>query len=362
MSPSVTILFIVLSSLIFTSADFVPRLMISDYSDVEVSRVGLGTLHLGDKCTGITDAKEVNEWILYAVDDLGITLFDLADVYPVKCGNSGDSATLFGQALAMTPGLRERLTLIAKMDIIFPSTIDTTPTYLTQQVDWFLQVLQTTYLDIVLLHYGNAYMDADAVANLFYNLKVQGKVLNFGVSNHYPSKFDLLQSKLESYRNIEDDNSVDPSLIAVEFECSVWNPSYLNYDSALVDHAYQKGIHPLAWGALGGDPTGGFNRLFLRKGKRQTKIRSKLSEIGKELGIEGEDTVALLWLLSHPSRMIPLLGTTSTDRLSSQVKAFQYLGNMTNAQWWSIGSAAGLCPLGDSQCNYNEYNPNIPDL
>ena len=341
---------------VFSSAEVVPRLMISDDSNVEVSRVGLGTLHLGDKCTGITDAKQVNEWITYALEELGITLFDLSDVYPVKCGNSGDSAILFGEALALTPGLRERLTLVAKMDIVFPSAIDTSVEYLTQKVDWFLEVLGTTYLDIMLLHYSNSYLDAEAVAGLFADLKAQGKVMNFGVSNHYPSKFELLEAKLNKVTN------GDISLIATEFECSVWNPSYLNYNSGLVDHSYKKGIHPLAWSALGGDPTGGFNRLFVRKGKRQTKIRSQLSSVGKELKIDAEDTVALLWLLSHPARLIPLLGTTNIDRLTSQVNAFQYLGNMTNAQWWSIGSAVGLCPLGDSQCNYAEYNPNIPDL
>ena len=242
------------------------------------------------------------------------------------------------------------------MDIIFPSAIDTSVEYLTQQVDWFLQVLGTNYLDIMLLHYSNAYLDAEAVASLFSDLKAQGKVKNFGVSNHYPSKFELLETKLNKVTD------GDISLIATEFECSVWNPSYLNYDSGHVDHSYKKGIHPLAWGALGGDPTGGFNRLFVRKGKRQTKIMAQLNSVGNELKIEEKDTVALLWLLSHPARLIPLLGTTNIDRLSSQVKAFQYLGNMTNSQWWSIGSAAGLCPLGDSQCNYADYNPNIPDL
>jgi predicted oxidoreductase len=335
--------------------EVVPRLAIQDDSDVIVSRVGMGTLHLGDKISGLTDIKAINEWILYAVDELGITLFDLANVYPVKGGQQGDSAILFGQALAMTPGLRERITIVAKMDIIFPNAIDTTVDYLTQQVNWFLEVLGTNYLDIMLLHYSNANLDAMTVAQLFADLKAQGKVKNFGVSNHYPSKFDLLTSKLNKVTN------GDIQLIAAEFECSVWNPSYLNYDSELVDHVYSKGIHALAWGPLGGDPTGGLNRLFVRKGSRQTKIRHQLRSVGKELGIEEEDTVALLWLLSHPSGIIPLLGTTNTNRLSSQVKAFQYLGNMTNSQWWSIGSAGGLCALGDSQCNYNEYNPNIPD-
>ena len=60
-------------------------------------------------------------------------------------------------------------------------------------------------------------------------------------------------------------------------------------------------------------------------------------------------------LLSHPARFIPLLGTTNSDRLTTYMTAFQYVGQMSVDQWWSIAGAGGLCPLGDSQCNYSEY-------
>jgi len=42
-----------------------------------VSRVGLGTLHLGDDISGISDPVEINRWILNGLN-LGINLFDLA--------------------------------------------------------------------------------------------------------------------------------------------------------------------------------------------------------------------------------------------------------------------------------------------
>lgn len=333
------------------SASTVPTLAICDNGDCPVvSRVGMGTLHLGDSISGISDVSKINSWILNAYNN-GITLFDLADVYPVKGGESGSSATLFGQALAMTPGLRQNLTLVAKMDIIFPSSIDTSTEHLTDTLNWFLSALQTSYIDILLLHYSNSFMDATAVASLFMQWKSEGKVRNFGVSNHYPSKFDLLQAKLD----LVSKGSI--KLVTTEFECSVWNPGYMNYNSSLLDHAYTNGLHVLAWGALAGDPLGGLNRLFVRKGERQRKILSALEDVGSQLGIEDESAVALLWLLSHPSGIIPLLGTTNNGRLNTQLTAFQFLGKMTTEQWWSIGNAGGLCPLGDSQCNYTQYMP-----
>jgi len=329
----------------------VPSLKICDSGDCPtVSRIGMGTLHIGDSISGISDVNEISAWILNAYNQ-GITLFDLADVYPVKGGDSGTSAELFGQALALTPGLRENITIVAKMDIIFPSTIDTSTDHLTTTLNWFLSSLQTTYIDILLLHYSNSYMDATAVSSLFLQFKSEGKVRYFGVSNHYPSKFDLLQSKLDEV------SKGTIKLVTTEFECSVWNPGYMNYNNSVLDHSYMKGLHVLAWGALAGDPLGGLNRLFVRKGERQRKILSALSDVGDQLGISDDSVVALLWLLSHPSGIIPLLGTTNNARLNMELTAFQYLGKMTTAQWWTIGSAGGLCPLGDSQCNYSAYMP-----
>ena len=101
----------------------------------------------------------------------------------------------------------------------------------------------TSYLDLVLLHYSNALLDATAVAELFTSLKVDGVVRHFGVSNHSPSKFNLLQKKLD---RVSAGVSGGPiKLVTHEFEASVWNPSYLNYDSAVADHAYENELHPL---------------------------------------------------------------------------------------------------------------------
>lgn len=91
------------------NAQIVPQVALCDYVGCPlVSRIGLGTLHLGDSVSGISKVEDINSWISSAVN-IGINLFDLADVYPVKGGDAGDSATLFGQALEMTPGLREKI-------------------------------------------------------------------------------------------------------------------------------------------------------------------------------------------------------------------------------------------------------------
>lgn len=98
------------------------------------------------------------------------------------------------------------------------------------------------------------------------------------------------------------------------------------------------------------------------------------------MAIADPTVVALAWLLEHPLKFIPLLGTTNLQHLRAQVinsglifarlaiiaacsdlcaqvTAFQHEGRMSNEQWWKIGGKGGLCALGDSQCNYAEYMP-----
>ena len=264
----------------------------------------------------------------------------------MKGGTNGDAAILLGQAMALTPGLREKFTIVAKMDIIFPKTIDTSADYLNQQLNWFLASLQTSYVDVVLLHYPNSFMDADQVAATFHDFQSSGKVLHFGTSNHYPAHRKALQSRMNNY---------NMSLVTNEIEVSVWNPSYLNYNSNLIDDAYMNGYRVLAWSSLGGDPIGGLNRLFDRHGTRQLKMHTVLKQAGADLGEDEETVVALAWVLAHPSGIIPLIGTTKVDRVNTLMRALDVAPKYTSEIWWDIGKAGGLCPLADSECNYSEY-------
>jgi len=321
-----------------------------DYSCPTVSRIGLGTLHIGDVIGGIFNPVKINEWLRTGLAN-GITLLDTSDVYPVKGGVSGTSAELIGKAMRLTPGLREKFVIVSKIDIIFPSTIDTSYAYLEEKVHWFLGALQTSYLDILLLHYPNSFMNATEVSQLFVDLKASGKVRHFGVSNHYPSHMELLQTKLSQVSN----NKI--RLVTNEIEISVWNPSYLNYDQSLVDDAYKNGYHNLAWSSLAGNPTGGFNRLFQLQGARQTKILKAVNDVGTQLNITDAPKLSLAWVLSHPSGIIPLIGTTKVDRVNSLTSNILDLTKrITTAQWWTIGKAGGLCPLAVTECDYAKYH------
>ncbi len=134
--------------------------------------------------------------------ELGISTVDHADIY----GNYSCEA-LFGEALALEPSIREQIEIVTKCDIKlcseqFPSRkinhYDTGKAHIVESVNNSLSRLQVENIDVLLIHRPDVLMDADEVAEAFAELKQQGKVNHFGVSNFSSSQFDLLQSRLEA--------------------------------------------------------------------------------------------------------------------------------------------------------------------
>lgn len=97
------------ASHIAATAAVVPRCKMGGPAGLDVSCIALGTLHLNEVGT-----PEAALAIIQNALSLGITTFDLSDVY-------GMMPQLFGSAIQLSPGLREQIQVVAKMDILFPS-------------------------------------------------------------------------------------------------------------------------------------------------------------------------------------------------------------------------------------------------
>ena len=88
---------------------------------------------------------------------------------------------------------------------------------------------------------------------------------------------------------------------------------------------------PMAWGPLGG------GRLFRADGEQAVRLRKELGQIGKALGAT-LDQVALAWLLKHPARIVPILGTGKADRVRNAVQAERL--DLSREQWFRIWVAS----------------------
>ncbi|HEV8311482.1 MAG TPA: aldo/keto reductase, partial [Burkholderiaceae bacterium] len=130
----------------------------------------------------------------------GLTSFDHADIY-----GGYQVEALFGEALAHSPALRERMQLVTKCGIKLTGPArpahethcyDTSAGHITASVENSLRALHTDRIDLLLIHRPDALMDADEVAATFERLRRDGKVLHFGASNFTVQQYELLNDRI----------------------------------------------------------------------------------------------------------------------------------------------------------------------
>ncbi len=230
--------------------------------------------------------------------DQGITTIDHADIY----GNYA-CESLFGQALKLAPGLQHKIQIVTKCDIMllsgkFPDRrvkhYDTSPAHINASVDASLQRLGVETLDLLLIHRPDPFMDAAATAACLDSLVASGKVRGIGVSNFMPWDWTLLQSFMRN------------KLVTNQIEISLLQRSA--FTDGCLAQAQQLGVPPMAWSPLAGG-------ALLGGSPEATRLRPALERIGREFGVS-PDAVAVAWLLAHPSRILPILGTNDPGRIA----------------------------------------------
>jgi predicted oxidoreductase len=264
-------------------------------------------------------AQQRLRWIEQCLE-LGITSFDHADVY-----GGYTVEALFGEALALLPGLRERIQLVSKCGIKLVSpqrpqhrlkSYDTSAAHVVASVEQSLRALRTDRLDLLLIHRPDALMDAAEVAATVERLRREGKVLGFGVSNFSPSQFALLDACVPLATN------------QVEL-----NPLRLDtlHDGTL-DQAMHLGRRPMIWSPLAG------GRLLAGDDDAARRVQRVLSQVASRLGCTLA-TVAYAWVLRHPSRPIPITGSGRIEALREALAALDLrLDAETWYEIWQAGS------------------------
>ena len=283
----------------------------------EFSRLIYGVWRLTDD--GHTGTSQVREKIDACMEQ-GISTFDHADIYGgYRC------EAIFGDALAEDPGLRQSIQLITKCDIAIPCDrfpdrrvkyFDTSPDYIRLSVENRLRLLHTDYLDMLLIHRPDPFMDADATAAVLDDLVDQGKILAAGVSNFTSADWALLQSRMNH------------PLVTNQIEISLLQRSAF-IDGTLA-HLQQRRIHPMAWSPLAG------GRLF----GEDTAARRTMSVL-ERIAREQQTTaamVALAWLLAHPALILPVVGTNNLDRIRRLSDSLQV--KVDRETWFELWTAA----------------------
>jgi predicted oxidoreductase len=281
---------------------------------LDFSRIVYGMWRLGDDADtspGHVEAK------VEACLEQGITTMDQADIY----GAYGAEA-LLGAAFRASPGLRDRVELVTKFDIVAPigrnsdarvKHYDTTAPYLRQAVETSLTDMATDRIDLLLVHRPDPLMDHEETGRALDDMVASGKVRAVGVSNFRPWDWELLQSAMST------------PLVTNQIELSVMHlDPFTNGDLAF----HQRHGHPvMAWSPLAG------GRLF---GAEGTRVREVLTRLGIERGVDPAD-VAVAFLLRHPAKILPVMGTNSLDRIRRLAVAAGV--ELTREDWFEIYTA-----------------------
>ena len=261
------------------------------------SRIIAGTMSWGGWGKQLSSKKMI-ELIEYCLN-LGITTFDHADIYG---GYTTESE--FGKALKEGRFVREHIQLISKCGIQYVTESRNNSVkhynydkdYIIWSVDKSLKNLRTDYLDLLLLHRPSPLMRPDTISEAISSLKNQGKIKAFGVSNFTNSQMTLIGSKTGIEVN------------QIEFSIT----QYQAMNNGILDYMTVHDILPMAWSPMGD--------VFKKDTEQTRRIHRQL---GKLLGKyqSTEDQLLLAWIMKHPSRIHPVIGTTNKKRLDQAIQA-----------------------------------------
>ncbi|MEG9299035.1 aldo/keto reductase family oxidoreductase [Mangrovibacillus sp. Mu-81] len=248
----------------------------------------------------------------------GITTFDHADIY-----GSYTCEDIFGDALSLAPSLREKMEIVTKCGIVLPSPnrpqhrthhYNTSKKHILSSVEQSLKNLRTDYIDVLLIHRPDPFMNGEEVAEAFTQLKEEGKVLHFGVSNFKDHQWNMLQSHLPY------------PLVTNQIELSAYNLE--NIEDGTLNLCQENRIAPMAWSPLAG------GNIFTSQDDKAVRLRTTLEKIQGEIGAEGIDSVLYAWLLNHPASIMPIVGSGKKDRIQTAIDS-QSL-TLNHDQWFEI--------------------------
>jgi predicted oxidoreductase len=292
--------------------------------DLDASEISLGCMRISDMTS-----REISTLVHTALDE-GINFFDHADVY-----GGGKCEEKFSEALNMNPTLRDKMILQTKCGIRRGS-YDFSKEHILEAVDGSLKRLRTDYVDVLLLHRPDALVEPEEVAEAFTILHDKGKVKYFGVSNQNPMQIELLTKYVKQkivfnqlQLSITNTGMIDAG-INVNMEV---NPS-INRDGSILDYCRLKDITIQPWSPF---QYGFFQGVFLDN-EKFPELNQKIDELALAKGVTNS-AIAIAWLLRHPARMQPIVGTTNPGRLKDICKASGI--TITRQEWYEIYLAAG---------------------
>jgi predicted oxidoreductase len=301
---------------------------------IPVSRIALGCMGMA----GTWNPAEVGpENIRKAVAafeaslDAGITFYDHADIYG---GTACES--IFKDCLAAVPGSRERIFIATKVGIR-AGYYDHSPEHIRTSIHGSLDRMGLDYVDLYQLHRPDPLSHPAETATVLDDLVAQGLVKYIGVSNYYPQQTLALKKYLKAPIV---SNQISISLLRLDpiYEGAAGGPG--SVDSAgdgVLDQCEELDITPLAYSPVGGGWLSG-RREAPADRPAVGRILDAFREIAPQYGDATPTQLAVAWLLGHPSKIIPLVGSNDPAHIREAAGAADI--QLSRQDWYKLWVAA----------------------
>ena len=269
--------------------------------------------------------------------EIGIELFDHANIYTL-----GKAEQCFGELFKQQPRLRQRMRLQTKCGIRFadangPKRYDLSAAHIVEAVHASLRRLHTDYIDVLMLHRPDPLMEPDEVNDAWRLLFGAGKVRQLGVSNMHAGQLRQLVARLEA------------PLVANQLEMSLLKTAWLDADTCFNDaqaqeslvwgdtlgYCQSQNIALQAWGALA---KGWYSGGAPDDAPAPVMATSQLVRELAHLHTVAPESIVLAWLLKHPARIEPVIGTANPARIRACGDAGRVV--LTRGQWYALYQSA----------------------
>ena len=317
-------------------------------SGIEVSPMGLGCWAIGGPFWSgetplgwgdVDDDESIRA--IHAALDVGITLFDTANVY-----GAGHSEQVLGRAFA---GIRSRVIIATKFNAVFDDTTrqvtgsDTSAAGIRAACEASLRRLNTDYIDLYQFH-DNDYpaKEAEPVRETLEMLVKEGKIRAYGWSTDYPERLEVfaMGSKCAAVQlqlNVLDDN---PAILSL---CEKYDLAALNRGPlamGLLTDKYTAETRPSVDDVRGVKSPEWMK--YFKDGKPNAEWLSQRNAVREILTSNGRSLAqgALAWLWARSQKTLPIPGFRTVAQVRENAAAMQF-GPLTTEQMQEIDRLLG---------------------
>lgn len=295
-------------------------------SDLRVSRFCMGGCPMGGYGWGDVQNRELIDAVHQALDQ-GVNFFDTADTYGL-----GESEKTLAQGLGSH---RKDVVIASKFGVRTgkgKTVYDNSPEYIQQALENSLRRLNTDYIDLYIIHYRDGVTPIADVVGKMEELKQQGKIRYFGLSNIHADGMEELLPYAGKFVSCQDEFSL---------ACRKYED-----DLKLVQEKLR--VSPMTWGSLGqGILTGKYTRENVNFGSNDRRSRDiyvnfhgekleqnlRIVDVLKQIAAERDKSVAacaIRYILDYLPGSVVLAGVKRPAQLHSNLEAMNW--NMTGEE------------------------------